>query len=203
MPTNPSNDNWTYAETTSGTMVKTFQVLDENQKVVATLEQNVQNGNAEGIERYQQMKDRAQAISALPPALRALRMALNWIPPVARTQVEQAMFQAGALEIGDEEYLLCSEPGCLVSDGTVTVCDWCQRAICLEHDDVLMNRDIDSDLTLCQTCGDIYDYQKREGELTRALELLLQAATDDAVTREERLERQANAMALLNKPDEE
>ena len=31
--------------------------------------------------------------------------------------------------------------------------------MCTEHDDVLMNRDIDSDLMLCQACGDDFDKQ--------------------------------------------
>ena len=54
---------------------------------------------------------------------------------------------------------ICSEPGCGVHDGAVAPCDWCRRPVCLEHDDVLMNRDIDSDLMLCQPCGDRFDEQ--------------------------------------------
>ena len=52
---------------------------------------------------------------------------------------------------------LCSEPGCGVHDGAVGPCDHCNRPTCLEHSDVLMNRDIDSDLILCQSCGDEFD----------------------------------------------
>ena len=55
-------------------------------------------------------------------------------------------------------HLQCSE--CETRDGTVTTCDWCGKAICTEHDDVLANRDIDSDLTLCQPCGEKYDAEE-------------------------------------------
>ena len=50
---------------------------------------------------------------------------------------------------------LCSE--CGTHDGTVVPCEACLKFICLEHDDVLQNRNIDSGLTLCQPCGDEYD----------------------------------------------
>ena len=56
-------------------------------------------------------------------------------------------------------HTLCEEPGCGVHDGSVGPCDWCGRQVCTEHDDVLMNRDIDSDLMLCQACGDDFDKQ--------------------------------------------
>ena len=54
-----------------------------------------------------------------------------------------------------QEFERCSE--CEVQDGTVAPCDWCGKLVCLDHDDPLYNRDIDSDLMLCQPCGDKYD----------------------------------------------
>ena len=61
----------------------------------------------------------------------------------------------------DEGHSICDEPGCGVHDGTVAACDWCGSQVCTEHDDVLMNRDIDSGLMLCQSCGD--DFDKHNG----------------------------------------
>ena len=57
--------------------------------------------------------------------------------------------------------LICGAEGCGVNDGTVGICDWCHAFVCLEHDDVLLNRDIDSDLVLCQPCGDEYDKEHK------------------------------------------
>ena len=51
---------------------------------------------------------------------------------------------------------------CETRDRTVGSCDWCGKFVCLEHDDVLSNRDIDSDLTLCQPCGEKYDEGARQ-----------------------------------------
>ena len=59
-------------------------------------------------------------------------------------------------------FLICWE--CGIFDGTVAPCDWCHKCVCIEHDDVLMNRDIDSDLMLCQPCGDEYDKKVSNGE---------------------------------------
>ena len=197
-----ASEKWTHTEIPSKTLMKEFQVLDQNGKVIASLKEFIHEEDGASAERRNRMRERARAIAALPDMVRALSTALNWIPRAARNQVEQAMFRAGILEEGEDEYLMCSEPGCVVHDGTVTVCEWCQRAICLEHDDVLENRDIDSGLTLCQPCGEIYDHQAREKELTEALKMLLGAATDSTVTEEQRLMRQANAVAVLNRPEE-
>ena len=65
--------------------------------------------------------------------------------------------QIAALIREHDCHQICSEPGCGVHDGAVGPCDWCRRPVCLEHDGVLMNRDIDSDMMLCQTCGDRFD----------------------------------------------
>ena len=101
----------------------------------------------------------AQAISATPDLIRATRLSLEWAPVFIRPDLEEALVKAGAMEKGEELQLTCSEPGCNTSDGTVTTCDWCPRRVCPEHDDVLSNRGIDSDLTLCTPCGERYDQQ--------------------------------------------
>ena len=56
---------------------------------------------------------------------------------------------------------ICAAPGCSAHDDESAIgdCDWCHQPVCIEHDDVLENRDIDSDLTLCQPCGDKFDQQ--------------------------------------------
>ena len=46
---------------------------------------------------------------------------------------------------------------CDTIDGAVGTCEWCGRQVCLEHDDVLENRGIDSGLSLCEPCGEKYD----------------------------------------------
>ena len=112
----------------------------------------------------------AQAISATPDLIRATRLGLEWVPTFLKSDLEEALVKAGVMERGAEIHLTCSEPGCSVSDGTVTRCDWCPRLVCTEHDDVLSNRGIDSDLTLCIPCGDRYDYQAMRDILSELIQ---------------------------------
>ena len=125
----------------------------------------------------------AQAISATPDLIRAARRGLEWAPTFLRADLEEALVKAGVMERGAEIQLTCSEPGCNISDGTVTRCDWCPRLVCVEHDDVLSNRGIDSDLTLCIPCGDRYDHQAmREiiSQLSRAGESMEEDSDPDS-----------------------
>ena len=107
----------------------------------------------------------AQAISAMPELTKALRRSLEWVPAFLYREVEEPLVKAGVLQRHVPIDLTCSYPGCQISDGTVVKCDWCPQLVCTEHDDVLLNRDIDSDLTLCQPCGERYDHQATESTL--------------------------------------
>ena len=57
----------------------------------------------------------------------------------------------------EDGHQICGEDGCGVHDGTVYPCEHCGKPVCVEHDDVLENRGIDSGLVLCIPCGDEYD----------------------------------------------